>query len=254
MRSLTMAGFSPIPQTPRDRDVWPPELRRAAVLLASGGAFYWMAFAFGGWTIWIVGVGIIYMDLLLAWLGVLLNVLAWPDLWGGLRDLVATHPGEADAVVARRAFVITLVLVAAAIVVLPLQYHVVTASQVWVLVLYISAFPFLAWIFIPILALHGILFGRAANFLGASSRRLCQAGVLILFAVAAATMAVVLSNPDSTVFVRSWSVGFGLLPAAACLGYLLVAGSLTVHSVPEPVPTRGWGAARTPRGGPERFA
>jgi hypothetical protein len=226
------------------------------VLLSAGAALYWLAFAFGGWTIWVDGIGILYMDLLLAWIGVLLNVLAWPDLWDGLRDLVAGHPQATDALVARRAFFTTLGLVAAAIVFLPIQYHVTSANQIWVLVLYISSFPYLAWLFIPTLALHGILFGRAANFLDAPSRRLAEAGVMILFAVAGATTAVVLANPDATVFVRSWSVGSGILPAAACVGYFLVAVSLTVHSLPEPkpAPTRGWALAKTPRGGPERWA
>jgi len=256
MCGLTMAGSSPTSREPRVRAVWPQELRRAAVLLSAGSLLYWLAFAFGGWTLWIDGVGILYMDLLLAWVGVLLNVLAWPDLWDGLRDLVVDHPTETDALVARRSFFMTLALVAGAVVFLPLQYHVVSANQAWILLLYISAFPFLAWIFIPTLALHGILFGRAANFLDGPSRRLAEAGVIVLFAVAAATSAVVLANPDATVFVRSWSVGSGILPAAACLGYLLVAGSLTLHSLPEPkpAPTRGWALAKTPRGGPERFA
>ena len=122
--------------------------------------------------------------------------------------------------------------------------------------MYTSAFPFLAWIFTPTLALHGILFGRTANYLDAPSRRLAEAGIVILFSVAAATTAVVLANPDATVFVRSWCVGSGRLPRAACLGHLLYRGSLTVRPVPEPkpAPTRGWALARTPRGGPARFA
>ena len=186
MCGLTMAGFSPTPQVPRVRAAWPRELRRAAVLLSAGSVLYWLAFAYGGWTIWIDGVGIIYMDLLLAWGGVLLNVLAWPDLWDGLRDLVAAHPEETDALVARRSFFTTLALVAGAVIFLPLQYHVTSANQAWVLILYISAFPFLAWIFIPTLALHGILFGRTANYLDAPSRRLAEAGIVVLFSVAAA--------------------------------------------------------------------
>ncbi len=226
------------------------------MLLSAGAVMYWLAFAFGGWTIWVDGIGILYTDLLLAWVGVLLNALAWPDLWDGLRDLVAAHPQETDALVARRSFFMCIALIAGAVVFLPLQYHVTSASQAWVLILYISAFPFLAWLFIPTLALHGILFGRAANFLDASAKRLALAGVTILFAVAGATTAVVLSNPDATVFVRSWSVGSGVLPAAACVGYFLIAVSLTLHALPEskPAPTRGWDLAKTPRGGPERWA
>lgn len=247
-----MAGSPPTPQV--SRRLWSGELRRASVLLAAGSVFYWIAFALGGWTVWIDGIGIVYVDLLLAWLGVLLNVFAWPDLWDGLRDLVAAHPKSADALVARRSYFMTLALVAAAVVLLPLQYHISSPNQIWIFVLFVSAFPFLPWIFVPTLALHGILFGRAANLLDGPSKRVTEAGVIILFAVAAATTAVVLANPDATVFVRSWSVGAGALPAAASFGYLLVAGSLSMRPAPEPVPTRGWGAAKTPRGGPVRFS
>lgn len=251
-----MAGSSPTPRVSRAAIAWPQELHRGAIYLAVSGVFYWMSFAFGGWTVWVSGAGIVYMDLLLAWVAVLLSIAAWPDLWDGLRDLVAVHPRETDALVARRSFFMTLGLVAAAIVFLPLQYHVVASTETWILVLYISAFPFLAWIFVPTLALHGILFGRVGNFLTPSARRLTDVGAMILFAVAAATTLVVLQNPDATVFVRSWSVGYGILPAAACAGYLLIAVAVTLSPLPQPkrVATRGWDAARTPRGGPERFA
>ncbi len=251
-----MAGTSPSPRVTRNATAWPQELRRGAMYLAAGGVFYWMSFAFGGWTIWVPNGGIIYVDLLLAWVAVLLNIAAWPDLWDGLRDLVALHPKGTDALVARRSFFMTVALMAGAIILLPLQYHVVASTETWILLLYISAFPFLAWIFIPTLALHGILFGRVGNFLTPSARRLTDLGVVVLFAVAAATTLVVLQNPDSTVFVRSWSVGNGILPAAACAGYLLLAAAMTLSPLPEPkpVPTRGWAAAKTPRGGPERFA
>ena len=87
-----MAGFSPSPRVSRARAVWPQQLRRAAVWLAAGSVLYWIAFAFGGWTVWIAGVGVVYMDLLCAWIGVLLNVLAWPVLWVGLRGLVGSIP------------------------------------------------------------------------------------------------------------------------------------------------------------------
>ncbi len=251
-----MAGFSPTPRVRRVRVAWPSELRRAGICLAASSVFYWMSYAFLGWTVWIAGFGLVYMDILLAWVGVLLNVFAWPDLWDGLRDLVAAHPGEADALVARRSFFMALVLAIGAVVFLPLQYHLYASTQTLLLVLYVTAFPFLAWTFVPTLALHGILFGRVGNFLAPGARRLADAGAMVLFAVAAATTAVVLTAPDSSVFVRSWSVGYGILPAAACTGYLLIAASMTVSTVPEakPVPTRGWAAARTPRGGPERFA
>ncbi len=248
-----MAGTSPTPRVPRTP--WPQALHRGAMYLAVSAVFYWMAFAFGGWTVWVSDVGIIYVDLLLAWVAVLLSIAAWPDLWDGLRDLVRMHPKETDALVSRRAFFLTLGLVAAAILFLPLQYHVIASTETWILILYVSAFPFLAWIFVPTLALHGILFGRVGNYLSPTARRLTDAGAILLFAVAGATTLVVLENPDATVFVRSWSVGYGILPAAACAAYVLIAVAMTWSPLPQPkrVPTRGWAAARTPRGGPERF-
>lgn len=251
-----MAGTSPTPRTSRVFPAWPIELHRAATYLAAGGIVYWMAFAFEDWTIWIGGFGIIYMGLILAWVAVLLGFMAWPDLWDGLRDLLAAHPKETDALVARRSYFMTLILVAAAIALLPLGYHVVPTLQAWFVVLYISTFPYLAWIFIPTLALHGILFGRVGNYLAPTAKRLTDVGAMILFAVAAATTLVVLTDPSSAVFFRSWSVGNGVLPAVACAGYVLIATGMTWRSLPEtkPVPTRGWAAARTPRGGPERFA
>ncbi len=253
MHGLTMAGTSPTLRAPRVRALWPRQLHRAAICLSAGSVLYWFAFAFSGWAIWIDHVGIVYMDLLLAWVGVLLNALAWPDLWDGLKGLVASHPGKVDALVARRSFYVSLGLVAAAVAILPVQYRGIGPTGLWVLVLYISAFPYLAWLFVPTLALHGILFGRVGNFLDGPSRRLTDVGAMVLFAVAAATTAIVLQSPTASVFLQSWSVGYGVLPAAACVGYVLVAAGLTMHSLPEPVPTRGWGAAKTPRA-PERWA
>lgn len=253
-----MAGSSPTSRVSPGpgRASWPRELRRAAAFLAVSGVLYWMAFAFEGWTLWIPGLGLLYMDLIVAWVAVLMTVMAWPDLWEGLRHLLAAHPKAADALVARRAFLMTIVLIVVAIVVLPLQYHVVAWTDVWLLVLYITAFPFLAWIFVPSLALYGILFGRVANFLGRPGKHLADAGAMVLFAVAAATTLVVLRDPSPYAFVRSWSVAAGILPALACAGYFLIASALTVPAVPEtkPLPARGWAAARTPRGGPERPA
>ncbi len=251
-----MAGSSPTPRAKPVRAVWPPELRRAALYLGASGVFYWISYAFAGWTIWIKDFGLIYMDLVLAWIAVLLTVFAWPDLWDGLRDLVAAHPKEQDALVARRAFFVVLGLVVGAVVFLPLQYHAYTSTETMLLVLYVSAFPFLAWTYVPTLALNGILFGRVGNFLSPTARRLTDAGAMILFAVAGATTLVVLQNPDNSIFVRSWSVGYGILPAAACAGYVLIAVAMTLRTLPEskPLPTRGWALAKTPRGGPERFA
>ncbi len=242
-----MAGSSATSRVPPSRALWPRQLHRAEVLLAAGSFLYWMAFAFGGWTLWINGLGIVYVDLLLAWVGVLLNTLAWPDAWDGLKGLVAAQPKATDALVARRALYMVLGLVGAGVVLLPLQYRAVGPTGIWVLVLYITAFPYLAWLFIPTLALYGVLFGRVGNFLDPASKRLTDAGAMILFAVAAATTAIVLQQPTSTMFVQSWSVGYGVLPAAACAGYAFIASGVTHHGLPQPKPTRGWALARTPR-------
>jgi hypothetical protein len=212
-----------------------------------GGFLYWLSFVFNAYTIWIGQLGVVYVGLLLAWLAVLTNVAAWPALWDGLRDLTAANPEEKSAGLARRAFLCSIGLVAAAIILLPLQYHAFSSTEVWLFVLYVSAFPFLVWTFVPTLALHGVLFGRVANFLDAPSRRLTVLGSAVLFAVAAATSVIVVQNPDAAIFVRSWSAGQGILPAAACIGYALIASGLTFHPLPEPLPLRGWAAAWTPR-------
>jgi len=237
--------------------LWPRELHRAALFLGTGGALYWVSYALDGTTLWVPSFGLVYVDLLLAWLAVLVDVAAWPPLYAGLQELRHRAPGEANTVVAWRSFVMTLVLVLAGIVLLPLRYHSVASTQAWLLVLYVSAFPFLAWTFVPILALHGILFGRVANYLDPRRRRLVDTGAMLLFAVAAATVAVILQNPGAMTFVRSWSVGQGLLPAAAAAGYVLIAFALTFRPAPvlspppvraEPrgavVPARSWAAAR----------
>ena len=248
-----MAGSSPSPRVSKVRAIWPSQLHRGAAWLAAGSVLYWLAFAFSGWTVWVRGVGIVYMDLLLAWVGVLLNTLAWPDLWDGLKGLAGSHREDTDALVARRSFFMVLAFVAVGAVLLPLQYRVIGPGGLWILTLYIAEFPYLAWLFIPTLALYGILFGRVGNFLDGTSKRLTDAGAMILFAVAAATTAIVLHEPASNVFVQSWSVGFGVLPAAACAGYILIATGLTHHKLPEPAPTRGWALAKTPRA-KERWA
>ena len=218
----------------------------AALVLGAAGVVYWLSFLFDGSTLWIPGVGILHLGLFAAWVAVVLNVGAWPSLWAGLRELKARHPGNRSPVIAFRAFVLTIVLALAGIVLLPLEYHTVASTQAWLLVLYVSAFPFLGWTFVPILALHGIVFARVANLLAPRYRVMAQAGALCLFAVAAVTVAVILQNPDATIFIRTWSVGLGILPAIAAAGYVLVASAMTMHALPQPKPTRGWGAAITP--------
>lgn len=254
-----MAGTSPTPRAAAP-PTWPRDLHRAAVFLAGSGFCYWLSYAMQGTSVWLAGIGVIYVDLLLAWFAVLLNVATWPDLYTGLRGFKAARPHDRSAVLAWRAFLLTMVLVVAGLVFLPLRYHATVSTEAWLLVLYVSAFPFLGWTFVPILALHGILFGRVGDYLQKWPRVATQFGAGLLFAVAAATTVLILQNPDVGVLLRAWAVGRGLMPAAAALGYLLVAGGLTDHAalVPEPEPkrrpTRGWALARTPgtRVNPER--
>lgn len=224
------AGIHPIPHSAFSRAFWPRELRRAALLLGASATLSWSSFAVGRWILALPDSGPIYLDLLMAWGAVLLHVSAWPNLWIGLRDLRLRRPQDGDSIVAWRSFLLTLVLVGAAILILPLEYHSFTSTQAWLFVVYVTAFPYLSWTFVPILALHGILFGRVANFLESRSRRIAMAGAVLLFAVAAATTGVIFQNPGATAFARSWSVGGGMLPAAALMGYVLIAVGITAQS------------------------
>src|SRR6266540_2911818 len=178
-----MAGSFPHPRASRTAG-WPRELQRASLLLGTGAAFFWTSFAVGRWIVVVPSVGATYVDLVLAWVAVVVHVSAWPDLWIGLRHLRSRDPKEGDAAVAWRAFLLTLGLVLAAVVVLPLQYHAIASTDAWYMAVYATAFPYLAWTFVPVLALHAILFGRVANYLDRRSRYLIDAGVLVLFAVA----------------------------------------------------------------------
>ena len=235
-----MAGFLPHPRAASRRPFWPRDLQRGAVTLGLSGAVFWSSFAAGRWIIPVPDVGPIYLDLLLAWVAVVLHVSAWPDLWVGLRDLRARQPDNDDGGVAWRAFLLTLVLIFAAIIILPIEYHTFASTEAWILVLYVTAFPYLGWTFVPILALHGIVFGRVARFLDPRFRFVVNIGAFVLFAVAGVSTAVILQNPGATSFIRSWSVGRGILPAAALAGYLLIAVGMTAHAVPAVPRVRSW--------------
>src|SRR5207245_10526810 len=76
----------------------------------------------------------------------------------------------------------------------------------------------------------GILFGRVARSLEPRFQYLTDLGALILFAVAAGTTVTILSSPGVTAFVQAWSLGLGVLPAAAAVGYGLIALGMTAHS------------------------
>lgn len=235
-----VAGFLSLFSGPPHRAFWPRDLARGALLLGASGAVFWSSFAAGRWIVSVPNVGPIYVDLLLAWVAVVLHASAWPDLWVGLRDLRARQPNDDDVGVAWRAFLLTLGLVFAAIVILPLEYDAFTSTDAWIFILYVTAFPYLGWTFIPILALHGILFGRVARSLKPPMQLVTDAGAFVLFAVAAASTAVIFQNPGATAFIRSWSVGRGILPAAALAGYLLIAFGMTAHAIPAVPRIRSW--------------
>ena len=244
-----MAGRSPTPRRTKRSAGWPRTLHHAALLLAAGGALFWLAFASSGIVVPIPGIGLVYLDLLLAWIAVTVDIAAWPSLWAGLRDLRRTNPEEGDPVVAWRAFLLSAVVTLGGLAVLPLMYPPGSSPLTWFLVLYTNALAYLVWTFVPILALHGILFARVSRSLDLRSEHLARVGVTLLFAVALTTVLVVIGNPEGPILVQTWSVGKGLLPAVAGFGYLLIGWSLTLHGLPEPKPARGWDAAVTPKHG-----
>jgi len=225
-----MAGSFRLSRAARHNAFWPHELHRGALLLGASAAIFWSSFAVGRWIVSTVEFGPIYVDLLLGWVAVLVHMAAWPNLWIGLRDLRGRQPRDDHPVIAWRSFVITLVMILAAVVILPIEYHSLSSTDAWIFVVYVTSFPYLGWTFVPTLALHGVLFGRVAYYLESRSRHLADAGAVVLFAVAAATTGVILQNPGATAFVRSWSVGGGLLPAAALCGYVLIASGITTHT------------------------
>lgn len=227
-----MVGLLPSRRAAADRAFWARELRRAAVLLAASIALFWSSLAIGRSTLPIPGSGPIYSDRLIAWIAVVVHLSAWPDLWAGLRDLRRRRPNEPSIVVAWRAFLLTLVVVVVAIIIVPLEYRALASPDAWIFILYMTVFSYLGWSFVPILALHGVLFGRVAGCLEPRFRYLADIGAFVLFTVAAATTVVVLQNPGPTAFVQAWSLGPGILPGAALAGYALIALGMTAHLVP----------------------
>jgi hypothetical protein len=242
-----MLGIHPLPRLSFSRAFWPRELQRAALLLGASATLLWSSFAMGRWIVSISDSGPIYLDLLIAWGAILLHVSAWPNLWVGLRDLRDRRPLDGNSIVAWRSFLVTVIMIVAAILILPLEYHMISSTQAWLFVVYVTAFPYLGWTFVPILALHGILFGRVANYLESRSRRIATAGALVLFAVAAATTAVIFQNPGVTAFARSWGAGRGLLPAAALVGYVLIAFGITAQAAQLLPRARPWTISRRVR-------
>lgn len=212
------------------RPSWAGALQRAALLLAASVGLLGSSLAFGRWIVSLPGFEFIYGDVLLAWIGVVAYVSAWPNLWAGLRDLRARHPQDPNGVVAWRAFSLTLLLAVATVVVLLLQYHALASADAWIFIVSWSAVRLAGWSLVPILALHGIIFGRVARSLEPPFQYLADLGALVLFAVAAATTVIILESPGATAFVHAWSLGLGVLPAAGAVGYGLIAFGMTGHS------------------------
>ena len=227
-----MADPLPSRRAATDRAAWPRGLRRAAVLLAASVALFWSSLAAGRWVIPIPDSEPIYGDLLIAWIAVVVHLSAWPNLWAGLRDLRAREPNEPSVVVAWRAFLLSLVAVVAAITIVLFQYRAIVSPDAWIFILYGTVFRYIGWSFVPILALQGVLFGRVAGCLEPRFRYLADIGAFVLFAVAAATTGAVLQNPGATAFFEAWSLGFGILPGAALVGYALIAFGMTAHLGP----------------------
>src|SRR2546426_450664 len=169
------------------RPSWARALQRAALLLAASVALFGSSLAVGRWTVSLPGSEFIYGDVLLAWIGMVAYVSAWPNLWAGLRDLQARQPTDSNGVVAWRAFSLSLLVAVATVVVLLLQYHALASANVWIFIVSWPIMRFAGWSLMPTLALHGIIFGRVARSLEPPFQYLTDLGALILFAVAAAT-------------------------------------------------------------------
>src|SRR2546428_3879096 len=85
------------------RPSWACALQRAGLLLAASVALFGSSLAVGRWIVSLPGSEFLYGDVLLAWIGVVAFVSAWPTLWAGLRDLRARQPTDSHGVVAWRA-------------------------------------------------------------------------------------------------------------------------------------------------------
>ncbi len=190
-----MAGLVPSRRAASGRVFWSCELRRAAFLLAASVALFWSAFAAGRWIIPISDSGPSDGDV---------HISAWPSLWSGLRDLRARQPDEPSVVVAWKAFLLTLVVIVAAIIIVLVEYRAIVSSDAWIFMLHVTVFSYLSWSIVPILALHGVLFGRVAGYLEPRFRYLADIGAFVLFTVAAVTAVVVLQNPEAITFAQAW--------------------------------------------------
>src|SRR3989442_3456361 len=113
------------------RPSWACALQRAAVLLAASVALFGSSLAVGRWIVSLPGSEFLYGDVLLAWIGVVAFVSAWPTLWAGLRDLRARQPADSNGVVAWRAFSLTLLVAVATGVRFVLQEQSLPTAGKW---------------------------------------------------------------------------------------------------------------------------
>jgi len=146
-------------------------------------------------------------------------ISAGPNLGSGLRDLRAAQPQNPNGVVAWRAFLLSFLVAVAAVVVLILQFDAIASAEAWVIIFSWSPVRLAGWALMPILALHGIVFGRVARSLEPPFQYLADLGALILFTVVAVTTVTILQSPGATAFAQAWSLGGGVLPALAAVGY-----------------------------------
>src|SRR2546425_9388063 len=131
------------------RPSWARALQRAALLLAASVALFGSSLAVGLWTVSLPGSEFIYGDVLLAWIGVVAYVSAWPNLWAGLRDLQARRPTDSNGVVAWRSFSLCLLVAVATVVVLLLQYHALALAHGLVFIVSLPLLRFARWALLP---------------------------------------------------------------------------------------------------------
>src|SRR2546421_56445 len=148
------------------------------------------------------------------------------------RSLPRRAPNGASSLGGWGAFLLTVVVFGAAVALVAFEDRGIVSPDGWMFILYVSVFRYVGWSFVPILALQGVLFGRVASYLEPRFRYLADAGAFVLFTVAAATTGVVLQNPGATAFAQAWSLGSGILPAAALAVSGLIALRVTAHLAP----------------------
>src|SRR2546427_5606229 len=129
------------------RPSWARALQRAALLLAAlllaaSVALFGSSLAVGRWTVSLPGSEFIYGDVLLAWIGVVAYVSAWPNLWAGLRDLQARRPTDSNGVVAWRSFSLCLLVAVATLLVLMPQDQTLPSARLWFFITSLSIVRF----------------------------------------------------------------------------------------------------------------